>query len=170
MYRGIMETDTIKQVETKEGITKEYIRQTRILIESKFCCRNLIKEMNMWAVSPPDKMYRTILKIEKTGIQRNRPEDKKIDINAQDHTTERWYTHKEGRRALASIEESADASIRRFEDNIKTAKKNYGQRPITAVTTSGLTEQQNLSNINGKKNKLYGYSKRQIGELSDEKI
>ena len=45
-YLGIYEADTIKQVETKEKIKKEYLRRTRKLTEIKLSSRNLIKGIN----------------------------------------------------------------------------------------------------------------------------
>ena len=42
-YLGILEADTIKQVEMKEKIKKEYLRRTRKLLQTKLCSRNLIK-------------------------------------------------------------------------------------------------------------------------------
>ena len=44
-YLGILEADTIKLVEMKEKIKKEYLRRTRKLLETKLCGRNLIKTM-----------------------------------------------------------------------------------------------------------------------------
>ena len=41
-YLGILEADTIKQVEMKDKIKKEYIRRTRKLLETKLSSRNLI--------------------------------------------------------------------------------------------------------------------------------
>ena len=49
-YLGILEADTIKQVEMKEKIQKEYLRKTRKLLETKLNSRNLIKGINTWAV------------------------------------------------------------------------------------------------------------------------
>ena len=49
-YKGILEADTIKKVEMKEKIKKEYLRWTRKLFETKLCSRNLIKGINTWAV------------------------------------------------------------------------------------------------------------------------
>ena len=49
-YLDILEADTIKQVEMKEKIKKEYLRRTRKLLETKLCSRNLIKGINTWAV------------------------------------------------------------------------------------------------------------------------
>ena len=49
-YLGILEADTIKQVEMKNKIQKEYLRRTRKLLETKLNSRNLIKGINTWAV------------------------------------------------------------------------------------------------------------------------
>ena len=49
-YLGILEADTIKQVEMKDKIQKEYPRRTRKLLETKLSSRNLIKGINTWAV------------------------------------------------------------------------------------------------------------------------
>ena len=51
-YLGILEADTIKQVEMKEKIQKEYLRRTRKLLETKLSSKNLIKGINIWAVPP----------------------------------------------------------------------------------------------------------------------
>ena len=49
-YLGILEPDTIKQVEMKDKIQKEYLRRTRKLLETKLNSRNLTKGINTWAV------------------------------------------------------------------------------------------------------------------------
>ena len=49
-YLGILKADTIKQVEMKDKIQKEYLRRTRKLLETKLNGRNLIKGINTWAV------------------------------------------------------------------------------------------------------------------------
>ena len=49
-YLGIWEADTIKQVQMKDMIRKEYLRRTRKLLETKLSSRNLIKGINTWAV------------------------------------------------------------------------------------------------------------------------
>ena len=36
-YLGILEADTVKQVQMKEKIKKEYLRRTRKLLETKLC-------------------------------------------------------------------------------------------------------------------------------------
>ena len=45
-----MEADTIKQVEMKYKVRKEYLRRTRKLLETKLSYRNLIKGINTWAI------------------------------------------------------------------------------------------------------------------------
>ena len=49
-YLGILEADTIKQVQMKDKIWKEYLRRTRKLLETKFSRRNLIKGINTCSV------------------------------------------------------------------------------------------------------------------------
>ena len=49
-YFGILEADSINQVEMKVKIQKEYPRRTRKLLETKLSSRNLIKGVNTWAV------------------------------------------------------------------------------------------------------------------------
>ena len=48
-YLGVLEADTIKQVEMKDKIQKEYLR-TRELLETKLSNKNLIKGINTWSV------------------------------------------------------------------------------------------------------------------------
>ena len=45
-YLGILEADTIKQVEMLEKIKKEYLRRTRKPLKTKVYSRNLIKGIN----------------------------------------------------------------------------------------------------------------------------
>ena len=49
-YLGILEADTIKQVEMKDMIRKVYLRRTRKLLETNISSRNLIKGINTWVV------------------------------------------------------------------------------------------------------------------------
>ena len=53
-YLGILEADTIKQVQMKNKIQKEYLRRTKKLLETKLSHRNLIKGINTWAASSLD--------------------------------------------------------------------------------------------------------------------
>ena len=53
-YLGILEGDTIKQVEMKGKIQKEYLRRTRKLLKTKLSSRNFIKGINTWATTVLD--------------------------------------------------------------------------------------------------------------------
>ena len=45
-FLGILEAETIKQVEMKAKIKKEYLRRTRKLLEKKLYSRDLVKGIN----------------------------------------------------------------------------------------------------------------------------
>ena len=49
-YLGILEAESIKQVEMKDKIQKEYLRRIRKLLETKLNSWNHIKGINTWAV------------------------------------------------------------------------------------------------------------------------
>ena len=49
-YLRILEADTIKQLQMKDMIRKEYLKRTRKLLETKLSSRNLIKGINTSAV------------------------------------------------------------------------------------------------------------------------
>ena len=49
-YLVILEAESIKQVEMKDKIKKEYLRRTRKLLEIKLSNRNLNKGINTWAI------------------------------------------------------------------------------------------------------------------------
>ena len=46
-YLGILEADTIRKSKYERKIAKEYLKRTRISWETKLCCRNAIKEINI---------------------------------------------------------------------------------------------------------------------------
>ena len=65
-HLGILEADTVKQVELKDKIRKEYLRRTRKLLNTKLSRRNLIKGINTWAVPSLD-----IREPFSSGLERN---------------------------------------------------------------------------------------------------
>ena len=116
-----MEDDTIKQVEMKDKIQKEYLRRTRKLLETKRSSRSLIKGINTWAVqlvrySGPflkwtrveqmDQRTRKLMTIHKA-------------LHPRDDVDWLYVLRKEGARGLACIEDSADALIQRLEDYLQ---------------------------------------------------
>ena len=70
-YLGILEADTIKQVEMKEKIKKEYLKRTRKLLETKLSCRNLNKGINTWAIP--------LVRYSGPFLKTNREERKQMD-------------------------------------------------------------------------------------------
>ena len=114
-YLGILEADTIKQVEMKSKIQKEYLGRTRKLLETKLSRRNLIKGINTWAVS--------LVRYSGPFLKWIRDELKQMDqrtrklmtwhkaLHPRDNADRLYVSRKEGGRGLASIEDSVDASI-----------------------------------------------------------
>ena len=116
-YLGILEADTIKQVEMKEKIQKEYLRRTRKILETKLSSRNLMKGIALVRYSGPFlKWTRDELKQMDQRTRKLIPMHKAL--HPRDDFDRLYVSRKEGGRGLASIEDSADASIQRLEDYI----------------------------------------------------
>ena len=126
-------------------IIKENLRRTRKLLKTKLYSRNLVKGINIWAVS--------LIRYSGPYLKWSREEFKQMDKRTRKLMTmhkafhprddiDRLYVSKsEGGRGLASIEDSVDASIQ-LEDYIEK----HGGRLITAtrnntnnMRTSGMT-------------------------------
>ena len=116
---GILENDTIKQVEMKRKIKKVHLKRTRKLLRTKLSSRNLIKGINTWAV--------LLVRYSGSFLKWTREELKQMDqrtrklmtlhkvLHPRDHA-DRLYVWKKGKgRGLASV----DASIKRLCDNIE---------------------------------------------------
>ena len=126
-YLGILEADTIKQVEMKNKIQKEYLRRTRKLLETKLNSRNLIKGINTWAVS--------LVRYSVPFLKWTRDELRQMDqrtrklmtmhkaLHPRDDVDRLYVSRKEGGRGLASIEDSVDASIQQLEDYIEKTRR-----------------------------------------------
>ena len=134
-YLGILEADTIKQVEMKNKIQKEYIRRTRKLFGTKLSSRNLIKGINTWAASlvrysgpflkkpfvlrQMDQRTRKLMTMHKA-------------LHPRDGVDRLYVPRKEGGGGLASIEDSVDTSIQRLEDYIEKHERGL----ITAIRSN----------------------------------
>ena len=150
-YLVILEADTIKQVEMKGQIKKEYLRSTRKLHEKKLSNWNFIKGINTWIVllvrysGPLMKWTRKELK------QMGQITRKLMNMHKAQHPRDvhRLYiSSKEGGRGLASTEDSLDASIQRLEDYIE---KHEGGL-ITAIKNDTENTMTNSMTITRKKN------------------
>ena len=139
----IMEADSIKQVEMKEKITKEYLRRTRKLLKIKLSGRYLIKEINAWSVSLM-RYSGPFLKWTREEPQQmdQRTKKKKLLTMHKDLKSQRWHwqyvSKKEGGRGLTTIQDSVDASIQRLDDYMK---KNIER--LISVTRNNLNSTRN---------------------------
>ena len=115
-YFGILEADTIKQVEMKDKIQKEYLWRTRKLLDTKLSSRNLIKGINTWAVP--------LVRYSGPFLKWTRDELKQIDqrirklmtmhklLHPRDDVDRLYVSRKEEGRGLTNIEYSFDALIK----------------------------------------------------------
>ena len=172
-YLGILEAETIKQVEMKEKIKKEYLRRTRKLLETKLCSRHLIKGINTWAV-PLVRYSGAFLKWTREELKQMVQRTRKLMTmhkasNPRDELDRLYVSRKEGGRRLASIEDSIDASIQQLEGYIE--KHEGGQ--ITAIRNENDNTIDNSMTIawkeKWKEKQLYGRFKRLINSTSHEK-
>ena len=133
-YLGILEAVTIKQVEMKNKIQKEYLRRTRKLLETKLSSRNLIKGINTWTV-PLVRYSGPFLKWTRDELRHMDQRTRKLmtmhkALHPRDDVDRLYVTRKEGGKGLASIEDSVDTSIqRRLEDYIEKHERGL----ITAI-------------------------------------
>ena len=119
-YFGILEADTIKQVEMKDKIQKEYLRRTRKLHETKLSSRNLIKGINTWAV-PHVRYSGTFLKWTRDELKQMDQRTRKLmtmhkSLHSREDVDRKYVSRKEGGRGLGSIEDSIDTWIQWLED------------------------------------------------------
>ena len=125
-YLAILEADTIKQVEMKDKIRKEYLR-TRKLLETKVSCRNLIEGINTWAV-PLIRYSGPFLKWTRDELKQTDQRTRKLmtmhrALHPKDDVDRRYVSRKEGWRGLATI----DTTARRLH-RITRTRTDYSQQ------------------------------------------
>ena len=116
---GILEADTIKQVEMKEKIKKEYNRRTRRFLGTKLFSRN--KGINIWA-APLVRYSGPFLKWTRELKQMDQRTRKLMTMHMSLHPRDdidRLYVSRREGRGFASIEDSVNASIQRLQDYIQ---------------------------------------------------
>ena len=170
-YLGILEADTIKQVQMKDTIWKEYLRRTRKLLETKLSSRNLIKGMNTWAVP--------LVRYSGPFLKWTREELKQMDQRTRELMTMHKALHprddidwlyvfrKEGGRGLASIEDTVDTSIQRLEDYIEKHERGL----ITTIRndTDNTRDERVTMKQKSEGKQLYSRFKRLISNISHPK-
>ena len=118
IYFGILEAGTIKQIQMKDNIQKEYLRRTRKLLETKHSCRKLIKGINTWAV-PLVRYYGSFLKLTRDGLKQMDQRTRKLKtihkaLHPREDVERQYVSRKEEERGFASIEDTVDASTQRL--------------------------------------------------------
>ena len=172
-YLGILEADTIKQVEMKNKIQKEYLRRTKKLLKTKFNCRNLIKGINTWAV--------TLARYSGPFLKWARDELKQMDqrtrklmtmhkaLHPRDDMDRLYVPKKDEGRGLASIEDSVDISIQRLEDYIE---KHEGGLIMAIRNNTDNTVHNRMTKARKQKweeKQLHGRFKQLINSISHDK-
>ena len=114
-YLCILEADTIKQVEMKEKIQKEYLRRTGKLLQTKLSSRNLIKGINIWAV-PLIRYLGPFLKWTREELKQMDQRTRKLmtmhkALHPRDDVDRLYVSRKEGGKGLPGTEDSVDTSI-----------------------------------------------------------
>ena len=128
-YLGILEADTIKQVQMNDMIRKEYIRRTRKLLETKLSSRNLLKGINTWAV-PLVRYSGPFLKWTREELKQMDQITRKLmtrhkALHPRDDVDRLYVSRNEGGRELATIHTTA----RRLHRKTRT-RTNYNQKTI----------------------------------------
>ena len=168
-YLGILEADSIKQVEMKNKIQKEYLTTTRKLLETKLNCRNLIKGINTWAVPSLDTRDPFSSGPEMNLDKWTKEMTMHKALHPRDDVDRLYVPRKEGGRGLASIEDSVDTSIQRLEDYIE---KHEGGL-ITAIrnnTDNAIDNRMTKTKKQKREEKqLHGRFKRLINNISHDK-
>ena len=157
-YLGILEADTIKQVEMKDKIRKEYLRRNRKLLEIKLSSRNPMKGINTWAV-PLVRYSRPFLKWTRDELKQMDLKKRKLmtmhkPLYPRDDVDRLYVSRKQGGRGLASIKDSVDASIQRLEDY--TEKHERGLITAIRKDTDNTTDDRMTTRKQKWGKKLYG--------------
>ena len=105
----MLEADTIKQVQMKDKIKKEYLKRSRKLRNTKLSSRNLIKGINTWA-GPLVRYLGPFLKWTRDELKQMDQRTRKLmtmhkPLHPRDDVDRLYVSRKEGGRRLASVED-----------------------------------------------------------------
>ena len=168
-YLGILEVDTIKQVEMKDKIRKEYIRRTRKLLETKLSSRNLIKGINTWDVPliryPGPFLNWTWDELKQMDQRTIKLMTMHKALHPRDDDDRLYVSRKDWGRELASIEDTVDASKQQFKDYIE----NHKGELITAIRNDTDSTIDDRMTTTRKIIQLYSRFKRLINNISNQK-
>ena len=157
----------------KDTIRKEYLRRTRKLLETKLSSRNLIKGIHTWAV-PLVRYSGPFLKWTREELKQIDQRTRKLmnmhkALHPRDDVDRLYVSRKERGRGLASVEDTVDASIQRFEDYIEKHERGL----ITTIRndTDNMIDERMTTTRKQKweEKQLYGRFKRLINNISHQK-
>ena len=117
-YLWILEADTIKQVQMKDKIQKEYLRRTRKLLGTRLSGRNLIRGINTWAA--------LLVRYSGPFLERARYELKKMD----QRTRKQMTMHK----ALHPRDDVDRLCVSRIEEGKRTCQHGRQRSHIDIMT------------------------------------
>ena len=138
---GLLEADTIKQVEMTEKITTKYLGWTRKLIDTKVCKRILIKAINTLGV-PLVRYSEPFIKLAKKELRRIYQRKRKLmtihkAFHLKDYINMHNVTRNKGVREPNSSENSVDASLWGVVDycciSIKWANETLSYKNISLI-------------------------------------
>ena len=156
----------------KDKILKKYLRRTRKILKTKLSSRNLIKGINTWAL-PLVRYLGPFLKWTKDELKQMDQRTRKLmtmhkALHPRNNVDRLYVSRKEGRRGLASIEDSVHASIQRLKDYIEK----HEQGLITAIRNNADNTIDNRMTITRKQKweekQLYGRFKQPINISHDK--
>ena len=128
-----MAADTIKQVQTKDKIQKEYLRRTWKKLKTKLTSWHLIKGINTWVI-PLIGFSRPFLKWTRDEFKQMDQRTRKLmtmhkAFHPRDDVDGLYVSTKEGVRGLVCIEDSIETTIRWLEDYLEKHERGL----ITAI-------------------------------------
>ena len=133
-YLGTLEADTIKQVEMKDKIQKEYLRRTRKLLETKLNRRNLIKGINTCAVP--------LVRYPGPFLKWTRDELKQMDQRTRKLMTMHKALHPSEEEDLPALKTALTLRYNDSKTIYKNTKEDSLQPQETILTTRWTTEWQ----------------------------
>ena len=153
----ILEADTIKQVNVKEKIKKDYLMKSGKLLETKLYSKNLIKGINTWAVLL-GRYYGPFLKWTRKELKQMDQRTRKIMImhkvlHPRNDIDRLYVSRKEGGRGLARTEDIVDAFIQRLKDYTEKRRR----RLITATRNKTDNTENNQKTKMGSKTTLWTF-------------
>ena len=123
-YLGMLQADQIKHHEMKDKVMKEYKRRVREILETKLNAGNLIKGINIWAVSllrySAAFLDWTKFEMEQLDRQTRKLMTMHNALDPKSNVDRLYLPRKDGGRGLLGVEDTvniAKVSLKRYANN-----------------------------------------------------